>query len=235
MQAGIRMSTQAIREAERSRASNAQRAKPMGVALWRREAIIAAGYLLAALALLVFGGLQPFSPATAALYVVGIAIASQVRFDIGTGFTVPTQALFVPLLFAVPAALVPLLVPLALAIGMLPRIFRGHISHSWLVTAVCNSWFALGPAAVLVLFKDSSPTGSWGVLILALAAQFACDFGAGVMRVRHDGELTLRELLHEVRPIYAVDSALALVGLAAALAAVTADSQLVVLLIVPLF
>ena len=55
------------------------------------------------------------------------------------------------------------------------------------------------------------------------------------LRVRLDGELTLGELVRELRPIYAVDSALALIGLAAALAAVAVGSQVIVLLIVPLF
>jgi putative nucleotidyltransferase with HDIG domain len=230
------MSVQAIREAQRSRASNEQRAKPMPAAVRRREALIAAAYLLLALALPVFGGLErKFSLPTAALYAVGIAVASQIRFDTGAGFTVPTQALFVPLLFAVPASLVPLLVPVALALGMLPRIIRGQVSPSWLVTAVCNSWFAIGPAVVLVLSKDRSPNGRWGLLLLLLLAQFACDFTASAVRVRLDGELTLGELVRELRPIYAVDSALALIGLAAALAAVAVGSQFIVLLIVPLF
>ena len=230
------MSVQAIREAQRSRASNERRAKPMPTGLRRREALIAAAYLLLAAALPVFAGLERrFSLPTAALYVVGIAVASQIRFATGAGFTVPTQALFVPLLFAVPASLVPLVVPVALALGMLPRIIRGQVSPSWLVTAVCNSWFAIGPAVVLVLSKDRNPNGRWGLLVLVLLAQFACDFTASALRVRLDGELTLGELVRELRPIYAVDSALALIGLAAALAAVAVGSQVIVLLIVPLF
>src|SRR6476646_2880404 len=113
------MSVQAIREAQRSRASNEQRAKPMPTALRRSEALIAAAYLLAAVPLPVFAGLElKFSPPTAPRSVLGMAVASQIRFDTGAGFTVPTQALFVPLLFAVPASLVPLLVPVALALGM---------------------------------------------------------------------------------------------------------------------
>ena len=37
------------------------------------------------------------------LYVVAIAVAGNVRFDVGAGFTVPTQAVFVPMLFAAAA------------------------------------------------------------------------------------------------------------------------------------
>jgi putative nucleotidyltransferase with HDIG domain len=230
------MSIHVRHEAERSRASNAQRVQPMRPALRRREAAIAAAYLAAAVALPVFGGLDgSFSPATAALYVIAIAAAGQVRFDVGAGFTVPTQALFVPFLFAVPASLVPLLVPVALALGMLPRIMRAQVSPSWLLTAAGNSWFAVGPATVLVLAHDNSPIGRWEVLILALAAQFACDFIASAVRVRLHGDLTLGELAQEVRPIYAIDSALSLLGLTVAFAVIPAHSQLVVLLVMPLF
>jgi putative nucleotidyltransferase with HDIG domain len=232
----MQISSRAVREAERSRASNAEREKPMRSSLRRMEALIAAGYLLAALALALLGERSVgFSAATAVLYVLGLAVASQVRVDIGVGFTVPTQALFVPFLFAVPAALVPLLVPLALALGMLPRVLRSQVSPSWLLTAVCNSWFALGPATVLVLFADHSPDGHWPILLLALAAQFAFDFTAGAVRVRLEGGLTLRDLLQEVRPIYVIDLALSLIGLAAAFAVLGAHSDAVVLLIVPLF
>jgi putative nucleotidyltransferase with HDIG domain len=230
------MSIHAITEAERARASNAQRAQPMGRTARRGEIAIAAGYVLAAVALGLFAGeSRSFSPSTAALYLIGIAVASQVRFDIGAGFTVPTQALFVPFLFAVPPSVVPLFVPFALALGMAPRVVGAQISPSWLLTAVGNSWFAIGPASVLALFNDNGPNGRWLVLILALATQFGSDFLAGAVRVRVHSDLTLRELAHEVRPIYAIDAALALVGLLAAIAAIPAHSQFPVLFIVPLF
>ena len=56
----------------------------------------------------------------AVMYVVSVAAVGLVRFDIGAGFTVPTQAVFVPMLFALPTAIVPLLVALSLALGMAP-------------------------------------------------------------------------------------------------------------------
>ena len=115
------MSVYAIREAERMRDSHAQRRRPMAATFLRGELLIGGCYLIAALALLLLGDRSGFSPATAAVYVAGIALAGHVRFDVGAGFTVPTQALFVPMLFALPVAVVPLLVPLALAIGMIPR------------------------------------------------------------------------------------------------------------------
>jgi putative nucleotidyltransferase with HDIG domain len=222
-------------QAERARELNVKRARPMDPSRRRGTLLVGGCFLAAALALAMLGGAHGFSLATAALYVAAIAIAGHVRFDVGSGFTVPTQAIFVPMLFALPQAVVPLLVALALALGMAPAVARGQMSASWLTTALANSWFAIGPALVLVLAGDQSPVGRWEILLLALAAQLACDFAASVVRERIYGGPQLRELVEECRPIYAIDLALSALGLAGALAIVVADSQLALLLIAPLF
>ena len=100
---------QAIKEAERTRESHELRERPMSTAMRRSEMLGGGGFLLCAAALALFGGVGHVSTLTAAIYVIGIAVASNVRFDVGAGFTVPTQAVFVPMLFAVPVAAVPLL------------------------------------------------------------------------------------------------------------------------------
>jgi putative nucleotidyltransferase with HDIG domain len=135
----------------------------------------------------------------------------------------------------VPPALVPLLVALALALGMTPRIARGELSPSWLSTAAVNSWFAIGPALVLVLAGVHSPVGHADVLLLALAAQFTCDFAASAVHERLVGGVPVAELIEECRPIYAIDLALSTLGLAAAYATIVTHSQLALLLIAPLF
>jgi putative nucleotidyltransferase with HDIG domain len=230
------MSAHAIREAERTQVSRAERGRPMGYAVRRGELIVGGSFLLAALALpLIAGVTQAFSLTTAALYVAAFALAGQVRFDVGAGFTVPTQAIFVPMLFAVPLSLVPLLVALALALGIAPRIISGRMAPSWLLTVPGNSWFACGPAFVLLLANDHSPDGRWGVLLLALGAQFACDFGASAVRERHFHAITFRELAAEVRPIYAIDLALSPMGLAIAFLASAVHHQWAIFLFAPLF
>jgi putative nucleotidyltransferase with HDIG domain len=230
------MSVNAIREAERMRESYEERGRPMDRTYLRGELLIGGAYLVAALALALLGNLDGFSPATAAIYVAGIALAGHVRIDVGAGFTVPTQALFVPMLFALPAASVPLLVPLALGFGMAPRILRGEVAPSWLLTALGNSWFAIGPAAVIALAGDPAPATHWGVLVAALVAQFACDFAASVARERIYGGVGVRELAEEVRPIYAIDFALSTLGVIVAFAALELGSQLLaILLVAPLF
>jgi len=229
------MADHAIIEAERTRAFNERRSRPLDATRRRGALIVGGAYLLAAAALASLAGVGAFSPATALLYVVVIAVAGNVRFDVGSGFTVPTQAVFVPMLFALRPALVPLLVPVALALAMMPQIVRGKTSWSWLLTAFGNSWFALGPALVLSVAHDRSPVGRWQVLALALAAQFACDFAASAARERLYGGPRLREQLAEYRPVYAIDLVLTALGLSAAYAAILLHSELAVLLVVPLF
>src|SRR5207302_1656844 len=89
------------------------------------------------------------------------------------GRPMSTQAVFVPMLFVLPAKDVPVLVALALAIGLAPAVLRGRVPPSRLIAALGNSWFSLGPAAVLVLANDHLPYERLSTLLLALAAQFA--------------------------------------------------------------
>jgi putative nucleotidyltransferase with HDIG domain len=202
----------------------------------RGELLVGGGFMVVAVALALVGEMsQSFSLPIAALYVLGIAVASQVRFDIGAGFTVPTQAVFVPMLFAVPLSLVPLLVALALALGMAPGILSRKVPVSRILTVPGNCWFAVGPAVVLLDAHDRNPDGRWGILLLALLAQFACDLTANAVRESLLHDITLRELLAEVRQVYALDLALSPLGLAIAFATSPVQSQWSVLLIAPLF
>ena len=207
----------------------------MGLGVRRGELLLSGGFLIGAFALPVLGGVnQTVSAGTIALYAVGTAAATCVRFDVGAGFTVPTQAIFVPMLFAVPLTLVPLLVALAHALGMVPKIVAGRLPLSWCLTTPGNSWFAFGPAIVLLAANDHAPDGNWGILVLALTAQFACDFAANALRQQLTRDITFRELIEEVRPIYTMDLALSPLGLALAFAALSAGSQWPVALIAPL-
>lgn len=129
----------------------------------------------------------------------------------------------------------PLLVALALALGTAPAILRGRVSLSRILTVPGNCWFAVGPALVLLIAHDQNPDGRLDILLLALAAQFACDFTANAVRERLLHDITLRELLVEVRQVYAIDLALSPLGLAVAFATSPVQSKWSVLLIAPLF
>ncbi|MGD1058590.1 MAG: HD-GYP domain-containing protein [Solirubrobacteraceae bacterium] len=228
------MSAHSFTESELLRASFAGRVQRMLDSERRAALIVGGSFLLAALAVALLGVQQhKLSLSVAALYVVGIAAASEVRFEIGAGFTVPTQAVFVPMLFAVPAPIVPLLVACGLALALVPSILRGHVAISRLLTVPGNSWFALGPSLVLVLAHDRSPDGHWGVLIIALLAQGACDIGSSAAWERLRGGLTFSQLTAELRQVYLIDLTLAPLGLVVAIAAIR--HPWAVVLIAPLF
>ena len=230
------MSAGGYNEVERSRAPWLKRGIPLRRNVRRGELFIGGGYLAVAVALAALRGVGQFSPATAVLYCVALAVAMNVRFDVGAGYTVPTQAVFVPMLFALPVTLIPLLMAPALALGMVPRVLRREIAPSWVAMAIGNGWFAIGPALVLAAFASGHAVDrSVGVLLFALAAQFTFDFANCVARERLYGELRPRELLTECIPVYAVDCALATLGLTIALSADTLHSQLALLLVAPLF
>ncbi|HST55581.1 MAG TPA: HD-GYP domain-containing protein [Solirubrobacteraceae bacterium] len=228
------MSASAIIESEGLRVSFARDEQRMASAERRAELVVGGGFTLAALALALIGGVdESFSLPLAALYVLGVAGAGHVRFDIGTGFTVPTQAVFVPMLFALPVTIVPLLVALSLALGMIPALLVRHAAPSRMLTVPGNSWFAFGPALVLALAHAHDPDARWEILVLALLAQLACDFTANVVRERLRGGITIVELAEEVRQVYLIDLALAPLGLAVAVADM--HHRWAIVMIAPLF
>ena len=190
------MSTHAYIESERVRESFADRARRMAPAELRAELWVGGGFLFAAVALLALAGTDArVSLALAALYVLGMAAVGHVRFDIGAGFTVPTQAVFVPMLFALPVALVPLLVALALALGMAPAILSGRSPASRVLTVPGNSWFAWGPALVLALAaRSQSRPPARRCCCSRWPPSSRCDFAANAARERLRGGISVREL-----------------------------------------
>jgi HD-GYP domain-containing protein (c-di-GMP phosphodiesterase class II) len=224
----------AVIEADRLRVSLARRAQRLVSTERRAELAVGGSFLLAA------STLAALAPPTvhpglglAIACVACAAAATQVRFDIAGGITVPIQVVFVPMLLAMPAALTPLLLMMAWALGMLPAVLTGRLAPSRLLTAPGNSWFAFGPALVLVLAGDRHPISHSGVLALALGAQFAGDFLSNLLRERLRGGPDARELAREVSRIYLMDLALTPVGLAIAFA--TAQHRWAVLTVLPLF
>jgi putative nucleotidyltransferase with HDIG domain len=228
------MSTAPYVESEGVRRALAAREKPLDRRELASELIVGGAYVLAALALLLLGaGEGTASVPLAALFVAAMAAVCHVRFDFGEGFTFPTQVVFVPMLFALPAALVPPLVSAALVLAMLPRILAHEVPASRLLTVPSNSWYAWAPALVLWLAHDHNPNGRWGILLLALVAQLACDFLANVVRERVSGGLSPRELLRDSEMIYMIDLALSPIGLLTAWAVM--ERTWAIAMVAPLF
>src|SRR3954467_2614178 len=101
----------------------------------RRElsAELACGALLlaavAALALLAPSE-RALEPIAALGLIAVFAVAQQVQFEVGIGYTVPTQLVLMPMLILAPPALVPLLVAAGLLAGRLPSYLRGEVHVS---------------------------------------------------------------------------------------------------------
>jgi signal transduction histidine kinase/CheY-like chemotaxis protein len=139
---------------------------------------------------------------------------------------------FVPMLFVLPMPFVPLVVAGCSVLERVPRVARGHLGPTRLLAAVGDSFYALGPALVLILaHAQTFAWHQWPLYVAAFAAQIAFDLGAGLTRtwfaegVRPSGQLPMLWL-------YATDASLACIGLLIAAAAV--ERPALVLLALPL-
>src|SRR6266540_392702 len=186
--------------------------------LWT-SAVLGGGFVAVAVALAAFlpSDREP-SLLLAGVLVGAYALLSRIDFEVGTGSAVPTQLVFVPMLFLLPLPLVPLCVAGAYVLGAAPDYLGRRIHPARLLVLLGGSWFAIGPTVVLALFAAGTIT--WRdapIYVAALAAQFALDFASSSARERIAFGHPLRALLPAFAWVYAVDSFLAPVGLAASL------------------
>jgi putative nucleotidyltransferase with HDIG domain len=199
------------------------------------ESASTAAFLAVAAALIVLVPDQreldlPLALALTAAY----ALASQVRFPIGYGYTVPTQLVFVPMLFLLPLGAVPLFVAAGIVLGSLPDDLtrRTHPARTLLTAGDC--WHAVGPVLVLALAGlDQPELSQWPVLLAAFGAQIVFDVGSSTLR----SWLGLG-VSPDLQPdllgwVILVDALLSPVGLLAAMAAV-AYTPWAFLLVLPL-
>jgi diguanylate cyclase (GGDEF)-like protein len=167
--------------------------------------------------------LLPWHRSASALEVVALvgllACLSRVQFEIGPGAALPTQLALVPMFFVLPAATVPLVATAGYVVGGLADVACRRAHPDRLFVVVAYSWHALGPALVLSLAGDREPRWSdWLLYLAALAAQLAFDAAAVLARDVLALGVPVRELAPFVGWAYAVDVALAPVGLLAAFA-----------------
>jgi HD-GYP domain-containing protein (c-di-GMP phosphodiesterase class II) len=202
-------------------ASQARPARALAARELRNELVVGGSFVVAATVLAVLAP-GPKSVAAGELILVlgGLVLASRVVFQVGSCYTMPLQLAFVPALFVVPPALVPLVVAAALVIGRSIDVAQGTRRPSRLLNALGDSWFSLGPAAVLV--AADSPAADevgLGILVAALAAQLLVDTLASRAREYLHGGASLTEQLTESAWIYFVDVLLSPLGFGLALAA----------------
>jgi putative nucleotidyltransferase with HDIG domain len=177
--------------------------------------------LLAAVAVLAVAAPsgRSLAPLGALGLVVAYALALNVRFHVGTGYTVPSQLVFVPMLVLAPPALVPVLVAAGLLLGRLPAYVRGEDHPSRAIFALPDAWHAVAPAAVLAaLAPGTLGLDDWPVVALAVAAQLIFDAGFGLLRAWLAVGVAPQLQLRVMAWIYAADAALAPLGFLAGLA-----------------
>ena len=204
----------------------------------RRElsAELACGALLlaavAALALLAPSD-RALEPITALGLVAVFAVAQQVQFEVGIGYTVPTQLVLMPMLILAPPALVPLLVAAGLLAGRLPSYLRGEVHLSRVAFVLPDAFYAIGPALVMALLgPERVGLEDWPVLAVALGAQAVCDAGFTGLRIWLALGTPPQMQVRLFAWVLTVDAALAPVGI---LAGVAGESQpLAVALVLPI-
>src|ERR1039458_9364927 len=176
------------------------------------EALLSGGLAVAAVLLWLLDPPGAFAVAPAVVCFVVLVLAWRIRIDTPFGFTTPVQLAFVPLVFAMPVALVPIAAITGAGLARLPDVLNGRLRPSRLVQAIGNSWFAVGPAAVFAIAGVIPDKASPGILVAALAAQFAVDFTAAGLRIAVARGTTLLKELRETW-VYVVDAALSGVAL----------------------
>ena len=183
------------------------------------ERLVAAAFLVCASVLASTVPAAQVSLPAVAWFVALCFVVLQIEFEVGEGRTRPVQLVLVPMFVLLPPALVPCLVAAAAVLARLPRSVATRRPFEGLASTTADSWFALGPALVLVLL--GSPDTFWsavGVVSLALAAQLGMDFVTAAIRLRVGLGIPLRDQLVPFAWVYVVDVLLTPVGLLAAVA-----------------
>jgi putative nucleotidyltransferase with HDIG domain len=214
----------------RARAPMAPSLREVGV-----EAVTGLAFLAVAVAMAVsFASPRSLDPYPLVILIGSYVVTCRAKFDFADGYTVPTELVLVPMLFLLPTPLVPLVVSLSWALGRLVDYATGATSVRRALQVFGDCWHAVGPALVItVLGAQTFGWDRWPVYLLALLAQFGFDFlSAGLRGWLIEGSAPRLEL-RQIAPVYALDAALAPVGMIATSAAI-AMGPWVCLLVLPL-
>jgi HD-GYP domain-containing protein (c-di-GMP phosphodiesterase class II) len=152
-------------------------------------------------------------------FVAVYAVVARIEFEVGAGSAVPTELVFVPMLFALPLGFVPFLVAAGLVIAAFADRPRALLQPRRALPSIASAAHAFGPVIVIsALHGLPLRWSAWPVYVGALAAQFAFDAVAGSIANAGHG-IELRKSLPVLGWAYSVDLALAPLGLAVAFAA----------------
>ena len=178
----------------------------------RVEAVCAAGFAAVALVLaLAVPSERSADPWVAAGLIAALALASRVRLYLGAGYAMPTQLVLVPMLYLLPAPLVPLCV----AAGLVAGSASGRPHPERLVVSVGDAWHAVGPALVfLAAGEPAASLDTWPTLALALLAQCVTDLTVATAREWLGRGISPSLQTRVLAAVWGVDACLTAVGLA---------------------
>jgi HD domain len=174
---------------------------------------------------------QPLRVVNVVLVLAVWLMVERIRFPVASCWTYPTMLVFVPALFMLPTPIVPLVAMVAIVLRAAPQLARRQVSFEMLTTFVSDAWFTFGPALVIVLAGAQIFSWShWPVYVLAFAAQVAFDLAANVAWSWIGEGINPRIQVPLLGWIYAVDAALAPLGLLIAAVTVERPGLLVIAL-----
>jgi HD-GYP domain-containing protein (c-di-GMP phosphodiesterase class II) len=183
----------------------------------RRELCIELGinlaFVAAVAALFALPSPQGWNPVAAVLSFAVMCVAIRVSFETPFGFTVASQLAFIPMLFSMPLAFVPIAMSAVMATQTVPAVVSGRIPAVRLLRCLANVWFAVGPALVFAVADVRPDQAGPLLLVAALMAQFAGDFLASSVYLRLSRGVRIRSQLSGSLWVYLIDAALSVVGL----------------------
>ena len=154
--------------------------------------------------------------AAAVCCVAVLVLATRVVFETPFGFTVATQLAFVPMLFALPVAVVPLAFAGSLGISTLRDVAAGRERAMRLFRVPGNSWSAIFPCLVFAVAGVAPQHAGPALVAGALAAQFVGDFTMSAVYFGVAHRVPLRAQLRDSTWVYLIDAGLSGVALAVA-------------------
>lgn len=203
---------------------------PRGLAVEAVATLLLGLAVVAMASLFTTGSFAP--PLILVVLVVAYAAASAVRFDFGLGYTSPVQVVAVPMWFAVPPAYLPVLVAAGLMVHKAGEfaVMRDRRHPIGIPLAIPDAWHAVGPALVLGTAGAVDPTFTdWPIYVAAFAAQVLVDATVSTARGWADLGVAPDLQLRAMGWVWAVDAALAPVGLLAAVVMTAAPGAIICL------
>jgi HD-GYP domain-containing protein (c-di-GMP phosphodiesterase class II) len=184
--------------------------------------IVGTSFLFTAVPLAVFmpEG-RSLSLPTLVVLIAMYAATSRIELEVGRGSVVPTQLVLVPMLFLLPARIVPLAVAAGYLLGHLTDHVHGRGSLVRSFAGLASSWHAVGPAIVFTLVEHlrGEPVGASGIGALiylgAFGAQVCFDVAAAGAHNRLVHDKSMRFGLRDMGLAYALDLMFTPVGVMA--------------------